>query len=198
MTHSIKTQGHGEQSRTMIKNTKKTNAGYILLETIFYILLFAILSIAIINAMITMTKSFKETAIQAELMQSGNIMERISREIRQAYGINLISTSSLKLNTTDSVGTNKTIEFLLSGSDIRLLENDVFIGNLNTQNITVTGLTFTQVNTVKGTAVKISLTIKSNHDLQNRNESFYDTVVLRGVIDFSKDSPWETLLRTVL
>ncbi len=180
MTHSIKTQGHGEQSRTMIKNTKKTNAGYILLETIFYILLFAILSIAIINAMITMTKSFKETAIQAELMQSGNIMERISREIRQAYGINLISTSSLKLNTTDSVGTNKTIEFLLSGSDIRLLENDVFIGNLNTQNITVTGLTFTQVNTVKGTAVKISLTIKSNHDLQNRNESFYDTVVLRG------------------
>ena len=42
------------------------------------------------------------------------------REIRQAYGINLISTSNLKLNTKDSVGVNKTIEFSLTGSNIRL------------------------------------------------------------------------------
>ena len=159
---------------------KNWRGGYALLETIFYMLLFAILSIAIINAMITMMKSFKETAIQAELMQSGNIMEKISREIRQAYGINSISTDDLKLNTTDSVGANKTVEFVLSGSDIRFLEDDVFTGNLNTQNITVTNLTFTQIDTAKGAAVKISLSVKSNHDLQNRNESFYNTVVLRG------------------
>lgn len=159
---------------------KNSEGGYAILETVFYILLFAVLSITVINAMITMTKSFKETTIQAELMQSGNIMERISREIRQAYSINSISASSLKLNTTDSVGTNKTIEFLLSDSNIRLLDNDIFTGNLNTANITVVNLIFTQINTVKGLAVKISLTVKSNHDSQNRNENFYDTVVLRG------------------
>lgn len=159
---------------------KNWNGGYALLETIFYILLFAILSIAVINAMITMTKSFKETAIQAELMQGGNIMERMSREVRQAYAVNLISANDLKLNSTDSTGTNKTVEFSLSGSDIRLLDNDVFTANLNTQNLTVTGLTFTQITTTKGIAVKIFLTIKSNHDSQNRTEDFYDTVVLRG------------------
>lgn len=159
---------------------KNLGGGYALLETIFYILLFAILSIAVINAMITMTKSFKETTIQAGLMQGGNIMERISREIRQAYGINLISTSNLKLNTKDSVGVNKTIEFSLTGSNIRLLDNDVFTANLNISNITVTGLIFTQIATTKGAAVKILLTIKSNYDSQNRNESFYNTVVLRG------------------
>lgn len=163
-----------------MKNIKKTNSGYALLETIFYIFLFAILSIAVINAMITMTKSFKETAIQSELMQGGNIIERISREVRQAYAINSISANNLKLNTKDGAGANKTIEFSLSGSDIRLLDNDVFTANLNTSNITVTSLTFTQITTVKGTAVKIFLTIKSNHDSQNRNENFYDTIVLRG------------------
>lgn len=154
--------------------------GYVLLETVFYILLFAILSIAVIDSMITMTKAFKETMIQSELMQGGNVMERISREIRQAYGINTITANSLKLNTTDNVGVNKTVEFSLSGSDIRFLENDVFTGNLNASNLSITDINFTQINTAKGAAVKITLTVKSNHDLGNRNESFYDTVVLRG------------------
>lgn len=166
-----------------MKNFKKMNRGYVLLETIFYIALFAILSIAVIDAMITMTKAYKETAIQAELMQGGNVMERISREVRGAYSINPINPNSpndLKLNTKDSTGANKTIEFLLSGSNIQLLENNVFTGNLNTPNITIIVLTFTQITTTKGVAIKIFLTVKSNHDSQNRNENFYDTVVLRG------------------
>ena len=164
----------------MIKKTKKNNLGYSLLETIFYISFFAVFSILVINALITMTRSFKETTIQAELIQGGNIMERISREIRQANGINSISTSDLKLNTKDDAGVAKTVEFVLSSSNVRLLENDALTGNLNTQNITVANISFTQINTAKGTAVKIFLTIRSNHDLSNRNQDFYDTVVLRG------------------
>ena len=172
------------------KNTKKINKtcpsklersrGYAILETIFYICLFTILSIAVIDAMMTMTKAFKETTIQAELMQGGNIMERVSREIRQATSINSINENNLKLNTKDDAGADKTVEFSLSGSDIRFLENDIFIGNLNGQNLTVTNITFTQINTTKGTAVKVFLTIQSNHDIQNREENYYDTAVLRG------------------
>lgn len=175
----------------MIKKTKKIinkvhflkiqkNKGYALLETIFYIVLFAIFSVAVINAMLTMTQSFKETAIQKELMQGSNILERISREIRNAYAVNSISANSLKLNTTDDLGVNKIIEFSLSGSDIRLLEDDVFIGNLNSSNITVVNLAFTQINTTNSIAIKIFLTVRSNHDTQNREENFYDTVVFRG------------------
>ena len=173
-----------------MENIKKTNKvypvklqrsrGYVLLETIFYIILFVILSVAVIDAMITMTRALKETAIQAELMQGGNVMERISREIRGAYGINSISASDLKLNTKDSNGVNKTVEFLLSSSNVKFLENGGFTGNLNTSDIVITALTFTQINTTKGIAIKIFLTIKSNHDIQNRTENFYDTIVLRG------------------
>ncbi len=159
---------------------KNQRGGYVLLETIFYIALFAILSIAVIDALATMTKSFKETTIQAELMQGGDIMERISREIRQASSVNSISTNDLKLSSVSSVGVNKTIEFLLSGSDIQLLENGSFVANLNTQNLTVVSLTFTQINTVKGVAVKVFLRVMSKHDTSEREQDFYDTVVLRG------------------
>lgn len=163
----------------MIKISQQ-KSGYAILELLFYIIFFSILSLVVINAMVTMTRSFRETAIQAELVQSGVIMERISREIRASYDISSISASDLNLNTKDDAGANKTVEFLLSGSNIQFLENSVLTGNLNTPNIVVTGLTFTQVTTVKGKAVKILLTVKSNNDKLNRTQDFYDTVVLRG------------------
>ncbi|OGI95138.1 hypothetical protein A3A03_01805 [Candidatus Nomurabacteria bacterium RIFCSPLOWO2_01_FULL_40_18] len=164
----------------MIKITKKQN-GYAVLELLFYISFFAVLSLVVINAMITMAKSFRETAIQAEFMQSGNIMERISREIRQAYNISLISGSDLVLNTKDDAGVDKTVEFLLSSTNLRLIENGVLTGNLNTPNISVTAVTFTQITTAKGKAVKVTMTLVSQNDTLNRSQNFYDTVVLRGI-----------------
>ena len=207
MTRSIKTpvrgleqapqgsrkQGHGEQSRTMIKiiiinlqasrhrGPNKKKNGYAVLELLFYIAFFAIFSIIAINSMIIMAKSFKETAILTELAQSGAIMERMSREIRQAYGIDFTSTATdLKLNTKDSSGVNKTMEFKFVNPNIQLWDSGSNIGNLNPPNIVVTALAFTQITTGNGKAVKISLTIKSTRDSSNRLQDFYDTVTLRG------------------
>ena len=159
-----------------IKNCK---GGYTLIELLFYIALFAVLSLVVINSMIVMTKSFKETTIQASLMKGGDIMERMSREVRRATGINSISASSLILNTKDSGDVPSTMQFLLSSGNLQLLANAAFIGNLNTSNVIITTLSFAQITTNKGTAVKISLTIQSNTDT-SRFETFYNTVVLRG------------------
>ncbi len=165
----------------IVNEIKKRNSGYALLETIFYVSLFTILSVAVINSMITMTRAFKETAIQVELMQGGDIMERISREARGAISVSSISASSLKLNSKDSMGVDRTVEFALSGSDVRFSENGVLLGNLNSGNTAVPALSFVQVNTAQGTAVKISLMVRSKQDSENRAADFYNTVVLRGV-----------------
>ncbi|MEO5635260.1 MAG: type II secretion system protein [Candidatus Paceibacterota bacterium] len=160
----------------IFKNKKR---GYAMLELLFYISIFAIISLVSINAMVIMTKSFRETAIQGEFVESASIMERISREIRGSYGINFISGTDLVLNTKDVAGANKTEEFVLSGHDIRFLENGTLTGNLNTPNIYVTALTFTQITTTTGKAVKVVLTVKSTNDALGRTENFYDTIVLR-------------------
>lgn len=163
----------------IFKNNKR-NQGYAILELLFYISLFSILSFVVINAMIIMSKSFKQTIIQTELMQSGNILERISREIRGAYGINTISANNLVLNTKDDADVNKTVQFLISGSNLQLLENGVLVGNLNTPDLQVTALSFTEISTAQGKAIKIFLTIRSINDTSGRTEDFYNTVVLRG------------------
>jgi len=173
-------------TKLKIKNHKKgfrlrgQESGYTVLELLFYVSFFATFSILVVSSLITMTQSFKETSIQRELVQSGGIMERISREIRQAYDIGSVSASDLNLNTTDGAGANKTVQFLLVGTNIQLLENSVLTGDLNAANIVVTGLTFTQITTAKGKAVKILLTVRSSNDPQNRTVDFYDTIVLRG------------------
>ena len=165
----------------MIKINTKKKSGYAILELLFYISFFALLSLVVIDAMIIMSKSFRETAVYAELAQGGTIMEKISREIRQAYDIDVTSTSTnLKLKTKDANNVEKTVDFLFSGSNVQLIENSVSTGNLNTPNIVITGLTFTQITTAKSKAVKIVLSIRSSNDALARVQDFYNTVVLRG------------------
>ncbi|MFA5777959.1 MAG: hypothetical protein WC870_00485 [Candidatus Paceibacterota bacterium] len=164
----------------IFEKQKKGN-GYAVLELIFYISLFVVLSLVVIDAMITMARSFRETSIQAEFVQSGTMMERMSREIRTSYDIDVTSTEAdLKLNTKDDDGVEKIIEFKLVGSDIQLWDAGINIGNLNTPNIIVSALTFTQITTAKGKAIRVFLTIKSANDILSRTQDFYDTVVLRG------------------
>ena len=157
----------------------KKIAGYAILELLFYISFFAVLSLVVISAMITMTKSFKETSLYAELVQSGSIMERISREIRQADSINSITGTTLRLNTANGAGV-KTVEFRFVSPNIELWDAGANIGNLNSPNIVVTGLTFTEITTAESKAVKVVLSLYSSHDSLARVQYFYDTVVLRG------------------
>lgn len=161
-----------------IKNCRQ---GYATLELLFYIAFFVVLSLAVINAMVTMAKSFRETALQVEFAQTGNIMERMSREIRLAYSVNIISAGDLKLNTQDfSSGAAKTVEFLLSDGQVQLIEDDIFIDNLNTTSTTITDLIFTPITTAESEAVQIFLSFQSANDRQGRIQNFYNTVVLRG------------------
>jgi hypothetical protein len=154
--------------------------GYAILELLFYISFFAVLTIVVINAMIAMTASFRETSVHAGLSRSGNIMERISRELRQADSINFISANTLKLNTTDTAGAAMTVQFSLSGSDVQFFKNDVLVGNLNASDISIASLNFTEITTTEGKAVRVMLGVQSDNDKYARTVDFYDTVVLRG------------------
>ena len=158
----------------------KTKEGYALIELLFYISIFAILILVVINSMIVMTKSFRETTIQAEFVNASSIMERMSREIRQASDISSISTSNLVLNTTDEFEVDKTVEFSLSNSNIDFSEDGISQGNLNTPNIIISNLNFTEITTTEGKAIKILITLYSTNDDLNRNIDFYNTIALRG------------------
>ena len=93
-----------------------------MMETLFYISLFAVLSIILFNVMIVMAKSFKETRVQAELMQGSTIMERITRELRGATDFSCPS-NVLSINTLDDSDNPKTINFTFSNSNIGVVDS---------------------------------------------------------------------------
>jgi Tfp pilus assembly protein PilE len=158
----------------------KINKGYSMVELLFYISIFFVLTLVIINSLVVMTRAFRVTSVEADLVQSSTIIEKISREIRQAYGINSIGASDLKLNTKDELDNNKTVRFVFTTTDVLFYENDVLTGNLNSPNIQISALSFTEITTVVGKAVKIILSLNSTRGGVSRTEDFYDTVVLRG------------------
>ena len=163
-----------------ISKNKRKNNGFSLLELLFYLSFFAVLSIVVINAMIIMSRSFRETTLNAEFLQSSSILEKISRDIRQAEDFSYVS-NVLTINTKDDSNNPKTITYTFSGSNIQIVDSVLGnLGNLNTPNIVVTNLNFTQIITNKSKAVKILLTVESTDDALNRTANFYDTVVLRG------------------
>src|SRR3989344_9230344 len=160
--------------------SKALSGGYSILELLFYIAFFVTFSLFVINAMIMMTKSFKETSIYVELAQGGVILERIGREIRQADNISSISVNDLILNTTDTNNVSRAVGFRFVSPDIQFWDAGVGWGDLNLPNTVVTGLAFTEITTAKGKAVKVVLSVRSNNDSLARVVDFYDTVVLRG------------------
>jgi hypothetical protein len=163
-----------------MKNIRKNSAGYAVLELLFYVSFFLALSLAVISAMVTMSRIFRETSLYTAISRSSYILERISREVRSAEDITAISVNSLKLNSRDELGNLKTVEFVSSGGDLRLLENDILVGNLNAPGTTVSELSFIQISTAESKAVKIYFTVSSDKDTLGRAFEFYDTIVLRG------------------
>jgi hypothetical protein len=167
----------------MIKIIKKMNSGYTLLEMVFYLAIFSVFSITIINTIIVMTKSSREIKTQTELMEGGIIMERISREIKKACDIDslpAIDNLKIKIGTCSAPTiTEFKKETVGENTNITISEDGSTAANLNSSNIDITGLTFTQITTAQGKAIKIVLTIKSKKS-SNPDTIFNNTAVLRG------------------
>lgn len=157
------------------------------IELIVYITLFAVLSVAVLNALIVTMRSFSETRSNHDLLNGGLYsMERMTREIRNAESVDILGSTFasnpgvLALTTRDIVGNPKTVIFSRSGTSLIITENGVVTGTLTGQNVDLTNLMFYQTVTVKGSVIKIEMTVQDNRSLSRRSENFYNTITLRG------------------
>lgn len=171
---------------TKIFNKKRNLVfGYSIIEILVYLAIFTSLSILVINSFITILSSFNTTNMNRKLLESGSIvMERVSREIRQAESIDIANSSfnnssgALQLNSTDG-GTPAIMKFIVANGDLNLYKDGNLLGNLLEQDISVTSLIFRRISTTSSEAVKIEMTLEYSKGQSTRSENFYDTVILR-------------------
>lgn len=168
-----------------ILRTKKS--GFTLVEMIIYIAFFAVLSVLAIEAIMVVMKSFYTLRLTQNINQSATTaLERMSREVRNAYDIDAggstfnANPGHLTLRTKDSGGVNTTVEFYVSNGQIGIREGGVDKGSLMAKSTTVTNLVFRQITTTNSKAIKIEMSLHDAHGLLTRDAVFYDTIVLRG------------------
>lgn len=166
----------------------RASRGFTLVEMIIYIAFFAVLSILAVNATIMVMRSFYTLRLNQSVNQSATVaLERLSREIRNAYDIDTAqstlgsSPGRLTLNTKDAVGANTTMEFYMDGaSQLRLKDGGVDKGALVTKSVTLTNLVFRSISTTNSKAIKVEMTLHDSRATTTQAVKFYDTIVLRG------------------
>lgn len=170
-----------------MKHRGKKKNGFTLVEMIVYIAFLTILSILAINATLIFMKSFYSVRLTQNVNQSATVaLERMSREIRNAYDIDGTQSTfntnpgRLTLKTKDASNANTTIEFYVSGNQVGIKEGGVDEGSLMTKNATITNLIFRQITTPNSKAIKIEMTLHDARGTLQQDVSFYDTIVLRG------------------
>lgn len=169
----------------MSKDKKK---GFILAELLVYISVLAVMSILVINFIVTVTKAFGRIKISQAIDDSArNALERMSNEIRFSSSLDVANSTlgsspgRIILNTNNrSSGATTTLEFSIDNAMLRVREGASAYENLTSSSTEVTNLVFKRiVSTSTQEAVKIEMTIKAKNGIFEKATNFYDTVILR-------------------
>ncbi len=166
--------------------TPKLNKGYSLVEMIIYLAILSIVSVLILNTLLSFTESYRTLAVLRVVEHSGiDSMERMTRDIRSAYGVDLpnstfgTSPGVLTLNSTIS-GASKTTKFYVQNGTLKVDVNGAYFGPLTSANTTVTNLVFDKISNTNSTAIRITLTVSGTVSGTTKVKTYHDTIILRG------------------
>lgn len=167
----------------MMNKFSQKSGGYSLMELVIYIGLFALLSVVMMRSLVTVMKTYASAKTYRTLQTNGElIMERISREARAATNITSgtynTNPGSVTFSGVDSNNAVHTASFDVSSGTLQINDNGT-IGNISTNDVTVTSLIFRNMTTTKGSAIKVELSLTTTKG-NIANANFYSTVVLRG------------------
>lgn len=169
-------------------HTKRSNRerGFSLVEMIVYITILVFMLGIIMSIVISFARSQRAVKASKEVENSAIIsLERISREIRLADGINVSSSTFdlnpgvLVLNSTDEGGSPRTVEFSFSSGGILLRENGLNVGAVSQTDARVTNLVFHIFSNNGVTGIRTEVSIESGTSTYYRSGNFYSSTTLR-------------------
>lgn len=161
--------------------------GFSLVELIIYIALLATFSVAMVNTLLILTKSWTTVKISKNIAISAtSALERVSREVRNAYNINTSQSTfggtsgELTLNTQDLSGVDSSVNFSLDSGVLKVQRDSGTADNLTLASTPVTALSFYRIVSGESEAVRIQLTLQMTYRGQTSTQTFYTTTSLRG------------------
>ncbi len=157
-------------------------SGFSLIETIIYVAILGVISVVMINMLLSFTQTYKTVvALRAAEHSAISSMERITREVRAAgsvdTGVSTLGTSPGVLTLTSIATTTK---FYVSSGVLRMDINGTYFGPLTLSNTTINSLIFRLLDNGFSQAVKIDLTITGTVGNVSKTKTYHSTIILNG------------------
>ncbi len=152
-----------------------------LVEMIVYLALMTMISLVIVQSIVTVIRSNKESFNNNLIENSAvSVLERIKREAGRATSIDLVNSNLqsgvLQMIVALEDDSTSTVKFILQGGVVNIYESGVLSGPLSMSGAEVSALKFNDIKNAKSEALRTVLTIKSGL----KTETFYSTEILRG------------------
>jgi len=152
-----------------------------------YAAILSILTIVTINSTFSGIRSFAEFRVARDLNSSAaSLLERLSREIRTAYAIEInqssfgVNPGRLTLKTKGIGGADTTVEFYVENGNLKIKEGGVPMGALISSSTAVTNFTIRSLSNPNSIAVKTELGLTATRGSISKGGNFYSTILLRG------------------
>gem|GEM_PF-4967168 len=172
----------------IITGKRKNTRGVSLMETVVYVSLVALLSVMVVEALLSLGKVFKYVRATRDIENSALVaLDRIVKEIRLADavasgGVFGTTTPTGKLILSYSGATPAIREFSVDGNGaLRLFEDGVDGGSLTSGNVLVRTFWLEEATTTERTSIRITLTLEDKIEKTNpRKATFYTAAAMRG------------------
>ena len=162
------------------------NAGYTLLEMIIYISILAVITVTLVNMLLTFVTSYRSVGVLRIAEHTGtDAMERIVRDTRSATSIDApnstlgTSPGVLTLVSTSN-GVSTTTKYYVQSGTLKVDVNGAYFGPLSSTNTSITNLVFTQAASATTTLLKIDMTVQGSLGGTVKTKTYHTSVVLGG------------------
>lgn len=164
---------------------KKACNGFSLVEMLVYISVLLVVSVVVVNVIISFSDVLDEQRIKGKIAHTGNgALERMVREIRNADTVDLVnSTFDTGNGVLALANVGNTVTFTATSSGIDLLVGGGVTTPLVNDEVTVDSLMFHYYTTGNTELVRVILTVSATSSDATFTETFYGGAVLRGSYD---------------
>ncbi|AKM83864.1 TPA: hypothetical protein DCZ46_00825 [Candidatus Campbellbacteria bacterium] len=172
--------------RNLIKNNKLMK-GFSLLETLIYIGVLVLVLFIVINTTLMMFDSYSNIKMSQRINQTASgILERVVVETKWSRGLavsgNVFNSDlgALVLSVVDDAGNFSEKKFFLEDGNLKMMEGADIV-TLNLPGVSVDKFYLNLVDTGVSKLIKIEIDLSSQRKDVVRNETFYNSVVMREI-----------------
>ncbi len=166
--------------------TKNCNTkGYSLVEMVIYVTILSIVSVVLVNTLLSFTGSYKELQALRIVDRSGmDVFERLSRTIRSSTSIDTGSSvfgsnpGVLVLVETEGL-VSTTTRFYLDNGIVKMDINGVYYGPLSLTSADINSLVFRKTDNPNTSAIKIEMSVSGTVGNVTKQKNFFLTTVTK-------------------